>query len=83
MVLINGWCFNFADMRAYRNRHGEHQVRQLRSVGTPPSIVRLTERRTYTNFFDAPEDIFNDVIDREYREYLLTEEIEQLIMEDV
>jgi len=81
MVLINGWYFDFCKKKAFRTREadGVYQIRELRSVGTPPSIVKLSETRIYTNFFDEPEDYFNDIIDQKYREHLLNQEIEEML----
>lgn len=81
MKLINGWYFDFKVMIAFR-KNNFYDKRALIVVGTPPSILKSrmdSPRRTYGNFFDEPEDHFNNVIDREYHEYLLSEGIEELL----
>jgi hypothetical protein len=91
MVLINGWYFDFKNMRAIRASRGKDHSRiflstdyySLISVGTPPSILKCTKLKgPFGNFFDEPEDNYNDIIDMKYREFLLSEEIEKLLVND-
>jgi hypothetical protein len=81
MKLINGWYFDFKTMTAFR-KGNSYDKRVLMAVGTPPSILKSrvdSSKRIYGNFFCEPEDHFNNVIDREYHEYLLSEGIEELL----
>lgn len=81
MKLINGWYFDFKAMLAFR-KNDSYDKRALIAIGTPPSILKSrmdSPRRTYGNFFDEPEDYFNNVIDQAYHEYLLSEGIEELL----
>lgn len=57
--------------------------RILCGVGTPRSIVkkRFGDNEPFTNFFSGPESKFNDKIDKEYKEFLLSEEIENILKE--
>ena len=81
MKLINGWYFDFKAMLAIR-KNNYYDQRALIAIGSPPSILKgpiTTNSKTFTNFFCEPEDHFNNVIDREYHEYLLSEGIEELL----
>lgn len=80
-VEINGWYFNFEHMFAFKKGNA-NEKRELWSVGTPPSILkkRFDIKEPRTNFFSEPECHFNNKIDQAYHEFLLTESIEDMLI---
>lgn len=85
VVLINGWFFDFKKMRAFRKGDSNVWV-CIKGIGTPPSIIKKLpysyHDNTWTNFFDEPEDHYNNNIDRAYHDFLLAQSIEEMLISE-
>lgn len=77
-VLINGWIFNFAVMRATRNEwiiplkvNAGHVCSFRRDENNHIEFGRMDFSGKWRSFFTEPEHGYNDLIDEAYSTYCL------------